>query len=523
MIADATRCRPTRTTLLTVVPVNAAGAVQEIAVRLRAVPVLRDLPATGKVGSVRNAAVSCRVVEALGGQGMNRGCSTRGLFEPGAPRRRLLAWLLPLVLALPLAASGHWEVGATGEHREVAVDASAPSCGTQGSPGGLGGFTPSEVASFYNFEPLYESGVTGEGQTVVFIEVDGYRQADLAMFASGFGLSPFDIAGPIVNKDWGTDAPAVFGKLEPCTSEADLDLEIVHAMAPQAHLVVYDASPFYRGQLSFTNVVAAIEAAVAAYPHAVFSISLAQCEDTAQALEMDSAFARLTAGGGTAFVSSGDAGAYALGCNGAHGLGIYEPADSPHATGVGGTTALVGTGGTYGEEAVWGEPFVQWGAGGGLSVVFTRPKWQTGPGVDNQYSNGMRQVPDVSAIADSDTGWDVVMGGGWYAGAGGTSAAAPLWAAVAALTDQALDERHLPQMGSANPAFYDFGSHPSAFPAPRLQPGHPGHEPLLPGHVSGLELRHRLGHAQRRGRRGRLHYLRARPPMTPGSAVAATS
>jgi kumamolisin len=137
---------------------------------------------------------------------------------------------------------------------------------------------------------------------------------------------------------------------------------------------------------------------------------------------------------------------------------------------VGGTTALVGTGGTYGEEAVWGEPFEQWGAGGGLSVVFTRPKWQTGPGVDNQYSDGMRQVPDVSAIADSDTGWDVVMGGSWYAGGGGTSAAAPLWAAVAALADQALDERHLPQMGPANPALYDFGSHPGDFPARAFNP-----------------------------------------------------
>ena len=53
---------------------------------------------------------------------------------------------------------------------------------------------------------------------------------------------------------------------------------------------------------------------------------------------------------------------------------------------------------------------------------------------------------------------------------GGTSAAAPLWAALTALTDEALGQRHLAEVGFANPAFYDFGSNPSHFPGRAFHP-----------------------------------------------------
>jgi kumamolisin len=340
----------------------------------------------------------------------------------------------------------------------------AAQCQGPSSPSQIGGFTPSSVAGFYNFKPLYTGGLTGSGQTVVFMEIDGFLSSDLQMYANGFGLPAFNVVGPVTNPQWGT--PMQFGSA--CGSETELDLEIVHAMAPGAKLVVYESGINTSGQGAVLDDVAkALQSAIDAYPTGIFNLSLGGCEDTASAQQFDSLFSQLDAHGGTAFVSAGDSGAYERSCP-THSLSTAEPADSPHVTSVGGTTALIGQGSTYGSEAVWGEPFEQWGTGGGLSRVFQRPVWQAGPGVSNQYSNGMRQQPDVSAIADTDTGWDTVGGGAWGM-TGGTSAAAPLWCALAALTDQTLAERGLPPIGLADPALYDFGSNPGHFPSPAFQ------------------------------------------------------
>jgi kumamolisin len=335
------------------------------------------------------------------------------------------------------------------------------NCPGAADPQAVGGFSPDEVAGFYNFGPLYKGGLTGAGQTVVFMEVDGFLPSDIQAYSSAFGLPSPDITGPIFSRAWDTPAAITFGTFG-CLSETDLDLEVVHGMAPDAHLVVYQAEADQQGP-PLTYVADALQTAINNYPRSVFNLSLLWCEDAASAQQFEGLFTQLVAGGGTAFVSSGDNGAYARGCPG-HNLTTQEPADAPHAVGVGATTALIGAGSTYGSEASWGEPFEQWGTGGGLSAVFKRPSWQSGPGVLNQYSNGMRQIPDVSALGDLDTGWDIAIDGKWQM-VGGTSAAAPLWAALTALTDEALAQRHLGEVGFANPALYDFGSHPGHFPA----------------------------------------------------------
>ena len=344
--------------------------------------------------------------------------------------------------------------------------AGGASCPGVAGPQAVGGFTPDDVAGFYNFGPLYKGGLNGAGQTVVFMEVDGFLPSDIQAYSRAFGLPPPEIAGPIVSQTWHTPAVIAYGT-SGCLSETDLDLEVVHGMAPDAHLAVYQADPDQQGP-PLTYVADALQSAINTYPHSVYNISLLWCEDAASAQQFEALFIQLVAGGGTAFVSSGDNGAYARGCPG-HNLTTQEPADSPHAVGVGATTALIGAGPSYGREASWGEPLEQWGTGGGLSAVFNRPSWQSGPGVVNRYSNGMRQIPDVSALGDLDTGWDIVIDGKWDM-VGGTSAAAPLSAALPALTDQALVHRHLAEVGFANPAFYDFGSNPRHFPAPAFHP-----------------------------------------------------
>jgi kumamolisin len=362
-----------------------------------------------------------------------------------------------------------------------ARSAGGTNCPGAADPQAVGGFSPDEVAGFYNFGPLYKGGLSGAGQTVVFMEVDGFLPSDIQAYSSAFGLPSPDITGPIFSRTWDTPAAISFGTFG-CLSETDLDLQVVHGMAPEAHLVVYQAEADQQGP-PLTYVADALQAAINNYPRSVFNLSLLWCEDAASAQQFEGLFAQLVSGGGTAFVSSGDNGAYARGCPG-HNLSTQEPADTPHAVGVGATTALIGAGSTYGREASWGEPFEQWGTGGGLSAVFKRPIWQSGPGVLNQYSNGMRQIPDVSALGDLDTGWDIAIDGKWQM-VGGTSAAAPLWAALTALTDEALAQHHLGEVGFANPAFYDFGSHPSHFPAPAFHPVTAGTNLYYPATSSG--------------------------------------
>ncbi len=352
----------------------------------------------------------------------------------------------------------------------VALGATAAGRDSSSSPQSAGGYTPSQVAGLYHFGPLYQGGLDGAGQTVVFLEIDAYQAADIVSYSNAFGLPAPVMTGPVLDPAWGSPQPAT-ASTEP--TEATLDLEVVHALAPRAHLVVYESAATSAG------MVAALQAAVSAYPHAVFSYSLADVacgpglvgEDPADAQQFSAVLEQLVSHGGTFLASSGDSGAYSCldsGTSVAGKPGTQVPADSPYATAVGGTTAFLGAGSTYGQEAAWGDPVEEAGGGGGLSAIFARPSWQAGPGVLNQFSNGHRQVPDVSALADTNTGWDIYssLSDPQWVPVGGTSAAAPLWAALVALADQALAERGLPSVGFANPALYDFGANPGRFPAP---------------------------------------------------------
>ncbi len=148
-------------------------------------------------------------------------------------------------------------------------------------------------------------------------------------------------------------------------------------------------------------------------------------------------------------------------------LSVDFPASDPYVVAVGGTSLTTGNGGAYGNETVWNNSFGS--GGGGLSSYFTQPSYQTGFGVTSQYSNGMREVPDVSADADPNTGYSMYCtagfcaqfgGGGWFI-FGGTSAAAPLWAGIA--IDLNSNLAPLATLGSANFTLYTFFTTPQPF------------------------------------------------------------
>ena len=291
-------------------------------------------------------------------------------------------------------------------------------------------FTPPELGRVYRFP----DGTTGAGQTLAILELGGgYRQDDLDAYWAGIGLAePPTVTA--VGVDGAENAPE--GNPDGADGEVLLDIEVAGALAPGADLVVYFAPNSDRGFLD------ALATAVHADPTpTAVSISWGQSEDewTRQAMTaMDDAMADAAALGVTVCVAAGDDGSRDNESDGqAH---VDFPASSPHALACGGTTLHAdGDTGTVTSETVWFHGIGRGGTGGGVSDVFDRPAWQDGVGVPGDADTGQtgRGVPDVAADADPATGYRVRVDGTDMV-IGGTSAVAPLWAALACRLAEAL-------------------------------------------------------------------------------------
>jgi kumamolisin len=162
----------------------------------------------------------------------------------------------------------------------------------------------------------------------------------------------------------------------------------------------------------------------------VVSISWGQSEDswTGQArAALDQAFADAAALGVTVTAAAGDNGSGDRVSDGkAH---ADFPASSPHALACGGTSLQLDASGAIVAETVWNDG--SGATGGGVSDVFALPSWQATagvPGIAGTQKTG-RGVPDVAGNADPQTGYRVRVDG-QNAVMGGTSAVAPLWAAL---------------------------------------------------------------------------------------------
>src|SRR5207244_2078297 len=117
-----------------------------------------------------------------------------------------------------------------------------------------------------------------------------------------------------------------------------------------------------------------------------------------------------------------------------------------------------GAGASYSSVTVW-----NWGRGtgssGGISKTYGIPSWQQGISMaSNQGSTTMRNIPDVALTADNIF---VISDNGIHSSVGGTSCAAPLWAAFAALVNQKASSAGLAAVGFLNPALYAIGKGPN--------------------------------------------------------------
>jgi kumamolisin len=300
-------------------------------------------------------------------------------------------------------------------------------------------YTPPQLAHIY----AIPESTDGSGQTIAIIELGGgFVQSDLDHYFRGLGLATPAVRA--VGVDGAGNQPD--GDPGSADGEVVLDIEVAGGIAPKSSLVVYFAPNTDAGFLD------AVSTATHADPTpTTISISWGQSEDawTDQARSaMDSAFADAAALGVTVTAASGDDGSSDRVSSGVH---CDFPASSPHVLGCGGTTLDADPStGTISSETVWNSGSSGGATGGGVSDTYEVPSWQANAGVPTRAGGGTgRGVPDVAADADPSTGYQVYVDGQALV-FGGTSAAAPLWAALAARLAQALGR----PLGLLQPALY---------------------------------------------------------------------
>jgi uncharacterized protein (TIGR03437 family) len=326
---------------------------------------------------------------------------------------------------------------------------------------------PGDFTTIYDIQPLYNAGIDGTGQSIAIVGTSDISPEDIEAFQVQFNLP---VNAPIV-VPYGTDPGIDPGAMV----EADLDIEWSGAVAPHARI-------FYVNSISpFLGVLYAIDANIAP----IISMSYGYCEaGSTPALEVLGQQAN--AEGITWMASSGDSGAAQCDAHGHYsqaskGLAVNLPASLPEVTAVGGTEFNEGSGNywaatngadmnsalSYIPEIAWnettgGSPLLA--TGGGASIFFEKPLWQTGAGVPNDNA---RDVPDVALAAAAEHDPYVIKSSGNFYLVGGTSASTPAFAGMVALLAQYLRSKGIEKqagLGNINPALYRLArTTPSAF------------------------------------------------------------
>ena len=313
------------------------------------------------------------------------------------------------------------------------------SFGIQAHAASSASFLPTDLAKLYDFP----TGVNGSGQCIGIIELGGgYRKADINAY-----FSKLKIKSPVVRTvrvDGGRNQPSTPDSAD---GEVMLDILVAAAVAPKAKIAVYYAPNTDKGFLDALTM--AIHDST--NKPSVISISWGSAEKnwTAQAMtSFDEALQTAAALGVTVCAAAGDNGSGdGVGDGKAH---VDFPASSPFMLACGGTK-LVASGGAITSETVWNVSTAS-ATGGGVSDFFAVPTYQTPTGIPVSANGGNhrgRGVPDVAAVADPNTGYQVRVDGQDTV-IGGTSAVAPLWAGLIALMNQKLGHN----VGFLNPIIY---------------------------------------------------------------------
>ena len=314
------------------------------------------------------------------------------------------------------------------------------------------GFTPPGIRQAYGLTNMTQ---TGAGQTVALVEFDGFLMSDITAFAAQYGLGTPNVQTVLIDGFNGVPSTGS----DSGSDEVTLDIEMIMALAPQAKIVVYEASP----TSSDADVLALLNKIATDNSASTISNSWGSPENQMVAATMQSEntiFMQFASQGQTSFVASGDDGAYDDGKT----LSVDDPGSQPYSVDVGGTTLTVNGDGSYKSEIAWGSgsgpsaASTSGGSGGGISSVWQQPSFQNGLSTTtNMGSTSMRMVPDVALNADPNTGYECYFQGQLQDFGGGTSFASPLWAAFAALVNEQRSATGQSPLGYALPLIYQIG------------------------------------------------------------------
>jgi len=304
-----------------------------------------------------------------------------------------------------------------------------------------GGFHESDLDAYFQHVKLPKPKIT-----VVEVDDQGNNPADPAAIAEC--LQKEGVAG--LHRARGKSHPYPHyrrnsAKNVEWTLETTMDIELVGTWANDANIVVYFTHNNARGK--YDAFSAALHDTI--HKPTVISCSWGAPEGLISRVlveEMDVMFQAAGLMGVTIVCASGDEG------DSSHHAGApqaYFPACSPHVLGCGGTI-LPHTSGDRPAQTVWHEEIQGHVAesGYGESAVFSAPSWQSA--ADSARKMGGRIVPDVAAKADVQWGYNLIIGGAHVPGCG-TSAAAPLWASLAACLNEELGA----PVGFLTPLLYD--------------------------------------------------------------------
>ncbi len=325
--------------------------------------------------------------------------------------------------------------------------------------GGSHFLAPQDFETIYDITPLSQGGADGTGTSIAVVGESDFLLSDLQSFQKRYGIPAS--TPTMVNYD-GND-PGYNG----AQIEVNLDLEWSNAIAPKA--TIY----YVYGDDALGAIVAAVNQNMAQ----IITSSYLGCEALfpilADPFVMQSAAQQGNAQGITIVNAAGDAGS--AGCDGGEpyatqGLAVGLPAALPEVTGVGGTQFVEGTGtywattnsATFGSalsyipETTWNESSTAGLAsgGGGASIYYSQPAWQTGPGVPN---DNVRHVPDIALAAAGGHDGYLITFMGQTTVVGGTSAGTPSLAGILALLNQYLVTNGVqakPGLGNINPQLY---------------------------------------------------------------------
>ncbi|MEU6420413.1 S53 family peptidase [Streptomyces spiralis] len=323
-------------------------------------------------------------------------------------------------------------------------------------------YTPTQYRQAYNLNPLYRAGITGKGRTIVIVDSFGSPtiQHDLDVYSKQFGMKSTHV--DVVK--WG--AVPRFDPADPArlswAKETTLDVEMAHAVAPDAHIVLVEAGvPNGDGIAGLREMMDAEKSLINRGVGDVISQSFGATEnnfpgfrsgDFSSIQNLRNAFKDAARHDVTVLASSGDGGATNATANVKSNYPYKVnawPSSDPLAVSVGGTQLhLDAKGDRTAPDSVYND---NGASGGGQSHVFARPPYQNGV---EQVVGDHRGTPDVSMSAamnggtwmyssynPKQVGWEVCVG---------TSEATPLFAGIVALADQVAGHR----LGDIHQALY---------------------------------------------------------------------